>query len=259
METDCIFIPTHPETPFLLAADIDGTLLGDAKGERQLTTLRRNHPGSFFLAYITGRYSWSVLQLIDEGRLPPPDFVCANVGTELIDLADPQNRLGREYADQVNQPWDLETIYRLGEGDGITRQGFGDDQPPYQAGFFWDGKAETLAAFQERLAVTNHHHILASFGEYIDVLPTTLGKGKTVEFLQCKLGLEPDRVVVAGDSGNDREMFETPFPGILPANALAELKAAARPGQDFQSLLPACQGVLDGLCYFGFITRIGPA
>jgi hydroxymethylpyrimidine pyrophosphatase-like HAD family hydrolase len=253
METDCIFTPTHPERPFLLAADIDGTMLGDDDGERQLRALRENRPGSFRLAYVTGRYCWSVRQLIDEGRLPKPDLICGNVGTELIDLGDPENLLGREYAAQVTHPWDLETIYRLGEGDGIRRQDFGDDQPPFQAGFFWDGKAETLAAFRERLEGINHHHILASFGEYIDVLPTALGKGKTVEFLQRKLALDPARVVVAGDTGNDREMFETTYFGILPANALDELKAAARPDRHFQSLLPAGRGVLDGLCHYGFI------
>jgi hydroxymethylpyrimidine pyrophosphatase-like HAD family hydrolase len=101
----------------------------------------------------------------------------------------------------------------------------------------------------------NHFHIIASYGEYIDVLPNPMGKGKAVEFLQRELGIKSERVVVAGDSGNDREMFETGFKGIVPANALDELKAVARHPWHYQSPLPAGLGVLDGLCHFGFIAR----
>jgi hydroxymethylpyrimidine pyrophosphatase-like HAD family hydrolase len=249
------YAPTHPERPFLLAADIDGTMLGDEEGEEQLRFFRRDYPGSFRLAYVTGRYSRSVMQLVNEGRLPPPDYICGDVGTDLIDLGDPQNVLGRKYVAQVTHPWHLETIYTLGDGKGIRRQDFEEGQPPFQAGFFWDGKPETLAAFCERLAALNHHTILTSFDEYIDVLPTTLGKGKAVEFLRQELGLELDQVVVAGDTGNDRAMFETDFPGILPANALNELKAAACQPRHFQSSLPAGRGVLDGLCHFGLLEK----
>jgi hydroxymethylpyrimidine pyrophosphatase-like HAD family hydrolase len=249
------FVPTHPEKLFLLAADIDGTMLGDDEGEAQLKAFRKEYPGSFRLAYVTGRYCWSVMQLVDEGRLPPPDYICGSVGTELVDLGDPQNFLGREYVARVAHPWDLKTIYSLGEGDGIRRQDFEEGQPPYQAGFLWNGKPETLLAFRERLAAQNHHHILASYGQFIDVLPTALGKGKAVEFLQRKLSLDPDQVVVAGDAGNDREMFETVYPGILPANAWDELKATACQSRHYQSSLPTGRGVLDGLCHFGFIAR----
>jgi len=253
MKNPTKFVPAHPELPFLLAADIDGTILGDEQGAEQFRTFRKEHFASFRLAYVTGRYCRSVLQLVDEGRLPQPDYICGNVGTDLIDLGDPQNTLGREYAAQVIHPWDLETIYTLGEGNGICRQDFEDGQPPFQAGFFWDGKPATLSAFTQRLVVLNHH-IIASYGEYIDVLPGPLGKGKAVEFLQQKLGIDSERVVVAGDTGNDREMFETAFRGILPANALEELQTAACQLHHFQSLLPAGGGVLDGLCHFGFIT-----
>jgi hypothetical protein len=146
--------------------------------------------------YKTGRYCFPAMQLIDEGRLPLLNTTCGNVGTDRIDLGDPQNALGREYAAQGAHPWDLETI-------------------------------------------------------------CALGKGKTVAFLQRKLGLDPAQVAVASDTGNDLEMFEKPYQGILPVNALEKLKAAARPWRHFQSQLPAGRGLLDGLCHFGFIARMG--
>jgi hydroxymethylpyrimidine pyrophosphatase-like HAD family hydrolase len=255
MAAEFLYLPSRPDQPFLLAADIDGTMLGDEDGEAALGAFAQEHRQSFRLAYVTGRYHSSVQKLVDEGRLPRPDFICSNVGTEIAALDDPANFIGQKYAAQVGPEWDLETIYSLGEGQGIRRQDFGEDQPPFQAGFDWDGQPQTLEAFRSRLAALDHFHILASYGEFIDVLPGPLGKGRAVEFLQKELGLASERVVVAGDSGNDREMFETEFRGILPVNALDELKAAARPPRHYLSALPAGRGVLDGLCHFGFIAR----
>lgn len=256
MPPESAYRPARPAQPFLLAADIDGTLLGDEEGQLALMALAQVHRSSFRLAYVTGRYEWSALRVVEQGFLPRPDFICSNVGTDLLDLNDVSNRLGQKYAALVGPEWDLEMIYRLGVGEGITRQDFPDGQPRFQAGFFWDGEARSLEAFSARLASLHQSHILASYGEYIDVLPNPLGKGKAVEFLQAELGFQPDQVVVAGDSGNDREMLETRFNGIVPANALEELKAIAGEPRHYLSPLPAARGVLDGLCHFGFLERI---
>ncbi len=253
MSVDGLYRPTRPNRPFLLAADLDGTLLGDEEGQLAMMALAKTFRSSFRLAFVTGRYEWSVLRVVEEGFLPRPDFICSNVGTDLLDLNDPNNSLGQKYAALVDPEWDLETIYRLGEGEGIRRQDFTEGQPAFQAGFFWDGSQQTLQAFTARLGELHQSHILASYGEYIDVLPNPLGKGKAVEFLQRELGLPKSRVVVAGDSGNDREMLQTEYKGIVPANALEELKTIASRRRHYQSPYPAARGVLDGLCHFGYL------
>ena len=238
---------------FLLAADIDGTLLGDETGEAYLHQRMAEQAGRVVLAYVTGRHRRSVLALVEQGRLPHPRFICSEVGTEILDLEDPSNRAGRAYVMQVPQGWDLEQIYRLGLGDGIRRQEFEQGQPRFQAGFYWDARPESLEAFHDRLSMLEQVYIQASYNTYIDVLPRMVGKGNAVRFLQKELGLSPDQVVVAGDSGNDRQMFETSFQGILPSNAHEELKLLARQPWHYHSPYPAARGVLDGLRHFGFL------
>jgi hydroxymethylpyrimidine pyrophosphatase-like HAD family hydrolase len=238
---------------FLLAADIDGTLLGDEAGEALLHQFTIQQTGNFTLAYITGRYRKSVLELIEQGRLPHPRFICGDVGTEIFDLDDPSNRIGHAYSAQVSPDWDLDEIYRLGLGEGIRIQEFDMGQPHFQAGFYWDARPETLRAFHDRLSQLNQIYIQASYDTYIDVFPSKLGKGNAVRFLQEQLGLTSERVVVAGDSGNDRQMFETNFKGIVPTNALPELKSLARQHWHYHSPYPAARGVIDGLHHFGFI------
>jgi hydroxymethylpyrimidine pyrophosphatase-like HAD family hydrolase len=246
--------PTHPDRPFLLASDIDGTLFGDPEGEALLLELAARYPKSIILACITGRPYESVMELVDEGHLPRPDFICGSVGTHLVDCADPGNRLGREYAAQVSPGWNLEVVYARGEGEGIRRQQFPEGQPPFQAGFDWDGQAATLAAFRERMAGLPGCHILVSGGMFIDALPEPVGKGGAARFLQHALGLDPLRVLVAGDGGNDIEMFTTSFRGVVPVNGLEELKSVARQPWHYHSPLPAARGVLDGLLHFGLVT-----
>lgn len=240
-------------SPFLLAADIDGTLLGDEPGEALLREFIAAQDGQITLAYVTGRYRWSVLELVEHGRLPRPHFICGDVGTEIFDLNDPENMIGQAYAMQVAPAWSLDEIYRLGLGEGIRLQEFDEGQPRFQAGFYWDANPASLQAFRERLSHLRDVYIQASYDTYIDVLPLSLGKGNAVRFLQQRLGLDPARVAVAGDSGNDRQMFETEYSGIVPVNALDELKTLADKPWHYHSPYPAARGVLDGLRHFKFI------
>lgn len=246
---------TQTSTRLLLAADIDGTLLGDKTGETLLQEFVAQQTGLFTLAYITGRHRASVLALIEQRRLPSPRFICSEVGTEILDLHDPSNRIGHAFSAQVSSAWDLDEIYRLGLGEGIRRQEFEEGQPRFQAGFYWDARAESLQSFYERLSPLDQVYIQASYNAYLDVMPIVLGKGNAVRFLQGQLGLPQEQVVVAGDSGNDRQMFETNFRGIVPVNALEELKLIARQPWHYHSPYPAARGVLDGLQHFGFIEQ----
>lgn len=244
-------------TPYLLAADIDGTLLSDEdgdEGELAFKALVENHPRQVILAMVTGRSLPSIEPLIQAGRLPQPDYICADVGTELIDCRDPHNELGRRYEARVSPDWNLEEIYRRGYELGFTMQDMPDGLPRFQAAFDWDGRSESLQALRQRLADLPDCAIIPSYDCYIDVVPAVMGKGQAVLFLQEALGLDWEHVVVAGDAGNDRAMFENGLRGILPANALDELILIANQPWHYYSPFPSALGVLDGLRHFGLIS-----
>jgi sucrose-6-phosphatase len=248
----------NTSSPFLLAADIDGTLLGDETGEALLHEFIADQDGLVTLAYITGRARSSVLNLIEGGSLPRPRFICGEVGTEIFDMDDPDNVIGEAYAAQAASNWDVEEIYKLGLGDGIRPQVFEQGQPRFQAGFHWDASDDSLRMFTDRFSHVDHVYIQPSYNEFIDVFPASLGKGSAARFLQQQLGLTREQVVIAGDSGNDRQMFETEFKGIIPVNAFDELKAIARQPWHYHSPYPAARGVFDGLRHFGFIEPSHP-
>lgn len=71
--------------------------------------------------------------------------------------------------------------------------------------------------------------VLHSAGEYLDVLPRGVSKGSTLEHLVGHLGVDPDDVLVAGDTLNDLSLFEAGYHGVVVGRsepALSEATAA---------------------------------
>jgi sucrose-phosphate synthase len=66
--------------------------------------------------------------------------------------------------------------------------------------------------------------------------------------------LAPDRVLVAGDSGNDAEMLRMAANGVVVANHSRELRSLrGRDGMYFAEHGYA-RGILEGIRHFGFDT-----
>ena len=66
--------------------------------------------------------------------------------------------------------------------------------------------------------------MLLSAGRFLDVLPPGVAKGPTLLRLIEHLELDPDRVLVAGDTLNDLSLFETGLRGVAVANSEPALK-----------------------------------
>jgi len=64
-----------------------------------------------------------------------------------------------------------------------------------------------------------------SHGQYLDVLPLRASKGKAVRYLADKWDIPYNRVLVAGDSGNDGEMLRGNTLGVVVGNYSPELEA----------------------------------
>ena len=103
----------------------------------------------------------------------------------------------------------------------------------------------------------NGYQVVWSSGKDLDILPKDAGKGNAIRFLLSYLDLEPQRVITAGDSGNDRSMLEEFERGIVVANAQPELKKLKEDLTSNSKLYfanqPYAAGVAEGLRYFGVL------
>jgi hydroxymethylpyrimidine pyrophosphatase-like HAD family hydrolase len=89
-------------------------------------------------------------------------------------------------------------------------------------------------------------NLVYSSNRDLDVLPLGVDKGAAAAFLAMRWSIAHSRVVVVGDSGNDKSMFAHGFRGITVRNAHPELRSII--GREvYHATVPFAAGVLEGL------------
>ncbi len=81
------------------------------------------------------------------------------------------------------------------------------------------------------------------------IMDAEVNKGKALAYIAEKIGVEPERFVVIGDSENDVDMFKVAGFGIAVANADEKLKGLA----DLVTPSPDGDGVVEALQFLGLI------
>jgi hydroxymethylpyrimidine pyrophosphatase-like HAD family hydrolase len=95
-------------------------------------------------------------------------------------------------------------------------------------------------------AVGQEVSLIYSSNRDLDILPAATNKGTAATYLARHWGIDRDNVIVAGDSGNDLEMFSAGFRGIVVANAQPELRSL-HAGCVYHAQGEFAAGVLEGL------------
>ena len=258
--------PTRPPRfEWLLISDVDGTLLGpghadpagaDAAALREFAAFYRDRRarGELGLALSSGRFAASVLDSVRDTDLPVPDAVIGGVGTEIRVRRD----AGRNDADAFPHPlpdwpatfadWDAAAVRRaLADLPRLEDQP-AEFQSDYKVSYYLRGADPgELAAVGARLAAAGvAARVVYSSARDLDVLPAAADKGNAAAFLAVYWGVPPERVIVAGDSGNDAAMFRDAFRGVAVANALPELWNTPHP-HVHKAAGAAAAGVLEGV------------
>lgn len=239
----------------LFSSDLDGTLVGVPEATARFRAAWEAIPRARrpLLVYNTGRLLDDVHALVPEAGLPEPDLIVAGVGTMIHDRAG--GTAHEAFTAELARGWDVEVVRRVvGVIEGIRPQ-----DEAYQHGFksSWfldDADPATLDRLAAVLAEAGvDAQIVYSSRRDLDVLPRAGHKGNALRFLIGETGIPPQQVLVAGDTGNDAAMFAVPgVRGILPGNALPELRAAAR-ADVYAAAADNADGVVEGLRHFGVI------
>jgi sucrose-6F-phosphate phosphohydrolase len=248
-----------------IASDVDGTLTGDRSAlERLGARLKeRRAAGEVFLILSTGRRLEQVCEGFAAEGLPEPDAVVCQVGTEIYlpPLSRESASLGA-WRDRLLAEYSRAEALSFLEGiDGLVMQPE-EFNTPLKTSCYLDGCPDPEAAASSVCTrVTPHadrYQVVWSSGRDLDILPAASGKGKAIRFLIEHQGLDPQQVLVAGDTGNDATMFEEFARGIVVANAQPELISLASSLGDagvYRARQPYAAGVEEGLEHFGVLRR----
>ena len=245
---------------WILATDIDNTLTGDLPALRRLSeklqALREQE--ELFLILSTGRRLAQVLAGFVGESLPQADAIVSQVGTEIyLPPFDEEMKPLPAWQEKQRACFSRRRALQFLQGiEGLQMQPKRYNTPLKVSAYLHHtpDPEEAAAHVRQRVrtADRNCYQVVWSSGMHLDIIPALAGKGNAIHFLLNYLNLSSQRVIVAGDSGNDRSMFAA-FPrGIVVANAqpeLLQLRATASPDHYFAREKFAA-GVSEGLCHF---------
>jgi HAD superfamily hydrolase (TIGR01484 family) len=227
----------------LICTDLDRTLipngpLPESPGARKQFSALVTRP-DVRLAYVSGRNLASVRDAMRLYALPRPDFVIADVGTNIHRPDNGGWKLIADWHKRIAVDWgdaDRDAIKSMLTGvDGLRAQ-----EPAKQERFklsfyvpLYLGPAAVKAGIGDRLQPRGiQAKLIYSVDELrgiglLDLLPAGASKFHAIEFLLERLRLAFDACLFAGASGNDLEVLVSPIPSVLVANGSEAVRQKA--------------------------------
>ena len=204
----------------LLLCDIDNTLTGCAIGAGHMVSFLAGQPSLAF-GVATGRSLQEAVRLLDEWKQPDPRVLITSVGSEIYWREGARLTADQDFAAHIAEDWDPDAADALAAAvPGVTRQ------PPVEQRRFKRSYfvADPAAIAAVKAAVAGLPvHVIHSHDRLLDILPARAGKGAAMQWVARRLGIAPEHVYAAGDSGNDIDMLAACRNGIVVANHSAEL------------------------------------
>lgn len=247
---------TSAASPFLSAEwvllfDLDRTLIGDREALQELMAWLRPRRHRLAFGVVTGRRLESALWVLRDWGVDPPDVIISSVGSEIHYGPDWDQDAGWE--GHIRRDWRRSDVARALETvPGLHLQA-SRKLGPYKLSYHVSpGKFPGIETIEKRLRRENLRvNAVYSQSRYLDFLPLRASKGQAVRYLAFKWGFPVERLVVAGDSGNDLDMLTSAAMGIVVANHSPELAPLrGREGVHFADR-PFAGGVQEGLAHFG--------
>jgi sucrose-phosphate synthase len=242
----------------LLVCDVDDTLLGDKEGLEILLDAIRHAQDRVGLAVVTGRRIDSTMKVLQKWNVPMPDVLVTAVGSEIYY----GHRMveDTDWTKHINYRWKPEALREAMRGFPGLKLQKAAEQRPFKISYDVDSKlAPSLREIRTHLRKRDlHAKLIYSHNAYLDVLPVRASKGLAMQYLTIKWGLDPGKILVAGDSGNDEEMLRGKNLGVIVANYSKELaKLRGRPDIYFAEGAYAW-GILEGMNYYRFLENHPP-
>jgi hydroxymethylpyrimidine pyrophosphatase-like HAD family hydrolase len=234
----------------VLAADLDGTLLGgDATDRWRLRAAVAGHP-EVTIVFATGRGLSAVREALRDRLLPRPRWIIADIGATVADginlspVEPLQTRLrdGWPGTDRVRAA--LVRFPALKYQDDVAQDG--------RCSFYLHPDQLTTE-ITDAVAALRCRWIYSA-DRYFDVLPPGASKGTALLALAHQQGWSMEAILVAGNSLNDLSLFSLGTHGVIVGNAEPALLSAV-PARDtvHRPAQPGAAGVLQALHNLGWV------
>ncbi len=244
-----------PDFDRLIITDLDNTLTGDDEALGAFVDLVRAHDHVGF-GVATGRRLDSAMELIQELGLPRPDLIDTDCGTQLHygDNLTPD----RSWQKQIGYAWRPDEVRRiLDDLPGFFRQAEAK-QSDFKVSYEIDTKlCPSINKIKKILREAGvRAKVVLSLGMYLDIIPVRGGSDLSMRHVLWKWGFAPERVMVAGDSGNDAGMLLGRTLGVVVGNHSPELNRLRNNPRIYFAKAAHAAGILEGIEYYNFLDNI---
>ena len=241
-----------PMVDRVIICDIDNTLLGDRDALDKLMARLDQAGDRVAFGVATGRRLDSTLAVLKEWKVRTPDLLITSVGSEI----HYGNNLVEDpgWARHINYRWKPEELRAaLAGSDGLKLQPK-IDQRRFKVSYFVDPeKIPGINKIRTCLRKRDLHcKLIYSHQAFLDLLPVRASKGLAIRYLMMKWGLTPERLLVAGDSGNDIEMLRGEPLGVVVGNYSPEVEELRGEPRIYFAEGEYATGVLEGVDHYDF-------
>jgi sucrose-phosphate synthase len=245
-----------PTVDRMLVCDIDNTLIGDKQALQKLQDIINGTDGKIGFGVATGRNLESTQKILKQWKVPTPDLLITAVGSEIH--YGHRMLQDSDWQKHINYRWQPAAIKKaIKRFPGLKMQA-ASEQLQFKISFNVD--PDKVPPMREISAYLRQHDIhvklIYSHEAYLDVMPIRASKGLAVRYIAMKWGITPDRILVAGDSGNDEEMLKGNTLGVVVGNYSKELAKLKGRDRIYFAEQEFAHGVIEGMEHYRFLVDI---
>ncbi len=245
-----------PTVDRILLCDIDNTLTGDPKALEALLEMLKQTKARVGFGVATGRRLESTLEILKEWNISIPDILITSVGSEIHYGRPPVEDIS--WRQHINFRWKPEKLREaVSQLPGIRLQPQ-KEQQEHKISYYvdpkkWPGIREVRRALRKK---NLQAQVIYSHEEFLDLLPVRASKGLALRFLSIKWGIPLQRFLVAGDSGNDREMLTGDTLAVVVGNYSPELSPLKERPCIYFAEEKHAGGIIEGIRFYDFFGDI---
>ncbi|MCC5843725.1 MAG: HAD-IIB family hydrolase [Verrucomicrobia bacterium] len=245
-----------PQIDRLIIADIDNTVTGDDEAMHRFFDLIKHADEHIGFGIATGRRFEEVTKLIDSHGMPHPEVLITSVGTEIY--YGKNFTLDKSWEKHINFRWEPDRIREvLNSMEGLFIQP-DEEQSHFKISYKID--FSVAPSIQKLKRILREHKlrakVIGSHNMFLDIIPSQAGSGLSIRHMAYKWGFPLEKILIAGDSGNDEEMLAGNTLGVVVGNYSPELEKLRKYPRVYFAQAHHAAGILEGIEYYQFLDSI---
>lgn len=239
-----------------IITDIDYTLIGDDRSLSKFNKELKQMSPKIGFGVATGRVIESAVKAIKENHITLPDLFITSVGSEIYYNYKDDLVYSTGWDAHISHHWQRDKIVELLSRFDFLVYQEKENQRKFKISYYCDDNAKNLNKVRDLLLKNKIKcNLIFSHGQYLDILPYRASKGKAIRYLAYRWNIPFDKILVAGDSGNDKEMLKGDLLGVVVANYSPELNELKGMRRVYFSDKEFAAGITDGIIHYNFLNE----